>query len=103
MSRYTMVHDDLELAVGWDQPLGTYFAQVFRADTPDDADDDDGLVAWCGYGQGEIRNLDALTEWCEQHGFVIADSLRQRLVDDRNEPWQPGPLQRRFGFTGEHG
>lgn len=100
MSRRTVDSTpERELVVGWDPPLGTYFGQVNRLHPEPEEEE---CLAWCGYQMREITDLDALSAWCERQGFAaLRDDVRMALERDRAEPWEPGPLQRAFGFIGE--
>lgn len=92
MSRHVIVNDGShEVVVGWDSPLGAYFAQVYRAGG-DELADDDWLLS--------SSSLDGLAGWLEARGFALPDDIRERLQADRDAPWTPGPLQRALGFTG---
>ena len=55
MSRYTIPPDDrrFQVIVGWDDPLTTFFAQVFAL-TVDAEEDDTACVLWVG---GDLQAL----------------------------------------------
>ena len=59
MSRYSIPAQDPDLTVivGWDNPLLTFFAQVFNASI---ADDDDACVLWIGTAPQAISTVAAL-------------------------------------------
>lgn len=99
MSRHVAgTKDNLQLTVGWDPPMGTYFAQVHRTDAPLDEED---LVAWIGYEMRSVTDVEQLASWCADRGFALDERVVIQLQEDRAEPWEPGPLQRALGFTGE--
>jgi hypothetical protein len=57
----------VEVFVGWDPPLNTFFAQVFDLDI--DEDDPSAELLWIGASFGEIHDLrrvrNALQPWAE--------------------------------------
>lgn len=56
MSRHVIPHPDgLEVVVGWDPPLNTFFAQVFAGGS--DVDDPTELL-WVGCSPREIHNVE---------------------------------------------
>lgn len=85
MSRY-LISPDPEVVVGWDPPLGEYFAHVY--------DRDGELLANI---EGDLSDIDA---FCMGYSR-ISDEILAQLVADRAKPWEPGPLQKALGFTGE--
>lgn len=71
MSQYVVAatEDGLGCLLGWDPPLGTYFAQVYLVDDEggrvdlyldDDENEQSGTVLWVGHSPGEIRSVDEL-------------------------------------------
>ena len=100
MSRYTIaVQDGCEFVAGWDPPMGTYFAQAYDASVPEDEED---LVWWVGNQMRQIPTLGELRAVLENnHGVRIPFAIQEKLAADQAEPWEPGPLQRRLGFTGK--
>lgn len=101
MSRYTLsVEDEREIVVGWDPPLGTFFAQIFG---PDDEDGEENLVASIGQMPREVTTLEEIDEWVVRTtGHAIPSGVCEMLDADEKAPWEPGPLQRMFGFTGKN-
>jgi hypothetical protein len=63
--------------VGWDPPLGTYFAQVY----PNDGDLDDDPVLWIGSRPRQAPSLDALRGALQPYG-AISDELAATLTQD---------------------
>lgn len=99
MSRYAVPASGKEsFIVGWDPPLGTFFAQEYG---PSLEDDEDNLVWWIGYEPGEVTTIADLRRWCLDRGVVIPQDIDDALRRDESEPWTPGPLQRALGFTGK--
>lgn len=93
MSRYVVPADGKEFVVGWDPPLGTFFAQEF--------DRDEELVWWIGYEPSECTTIAHLRAECLTRGVVIPQDIDEALRSDESAPWTPGPLQRALGFTGK--
>jgi hypothetical protein len=63
--------------VGWDPPLGTYFAQVY----PNDGDLDDDPVLWIGLRPRQAPSLEALRVALQPYGG-ISDELAAALTLD---------------------
>lgn len=83
----------LTVVVGWDNPFGTFFAQVDRAQDADDPRDP--VLLWVGCAPGEIlraENLIApLAPYAELTEAHLAKLRADRAADaDR----APSPLQR---------
>lgn len=93
MSRHTLTPRDAthEVVVGWDGPMQTFFAQVFR--TVAGEEDDDTPLLWLGCAQGEVREPEdlatPLAPWAALPAEVIA-----LLRADRAASAAPTPLQR---------
>lgn len=98
MSRYVIQNDGArEVAVGWDPPLGTFFAQVFAPLVPDDEEE---LIWAIGQHRHEVTTVDELELALEEQGVTLLRAERDQLRADQAAPWEPGPLQRKLGFTG---
>lgn len=84
----------LVVIVGWDNPMGTFFAQVLPAD--DDVDDED-LVLWVGTRSGEIARPEDLVEPLAPYAQLSLAEIEQ-LKADRLEDVDrgPTPLQRQL-------
>lgn len=97
MSRYLIPVEDrpsvAEFVVGWDPPLGTFFAQEF--------DHEIELLWSVGYMPREIKTIGELRLVCIARGVVIPRDVDDKLIADEQAPWTPGPLQRALGFTGK--
>lgn len=99
MSRYVIQDDGRrEVVVGWDPPLGTFFAQIFAPQLPEDEEE---LIWWVGGGQCEVPSLSALQDALRTQGIHLNEATRGKLNEDSLAPWEPGPLQRALGFTGK--
>lgn len=73
MSRHEIVAGDIEVVVGWDPPLNTFFAQAW--DRTKDEDDPNAELLWIGCGYREIADLDligkAVAPWVQLPDDVI--------------------------------
>ena len=83
----------LSVVVGWDNPLGTFFAQVHRHQ--DDDDPRDPTLLWIGTAPGEIQRpadlVGPLAPYAELTESHLAQLRADRAADaDRG----PSPLQR---------
>jgi len=81
MSRYTIAaHPPYHhCVVGFDPPLGTFFAQVYRAPT---ARRQPRLVRWLGTEVHELPTLTALTAALAPYA-TVPDDLHQRLAHEQ--------------------
>ena len=91
MSRYRIPAQDpgLTAIVGWDNPLMTFFAQVFDPSIEEDAD---ACLLWIGTAPEAISTVAALqaqlTGWA-----TIPPDIVDRLVRDQQAATPPTPLQ----------
>jgi hypothetical protein len=89
---------DSTFIVGWDPPLGTFFAQE-EAFTVYEGED---VIWWIGYTMREIPTLaDLRYLLLVKKGIVIPKDIDDLLRADQEAPWTPGPLQQALGFTGK--
>ena len=92
MSRYSISAQQpgLTAIVGWDNPLTTFFAQVFDPSIEEDAE---ACLLWIGTAPGAIPTVAALqaqlTGWA-----TIPPAIVDRLVRDQQAATSPIPLQR---------
>jgi hypothetical protein len=96
MSRYAIPSDDkrLQVIVGWDAPLITFFAQVF--DTTVDADDDEAAcVLWVGNDVQALTTVAALQDALQGYA-TISPALVARLQHDQATTPPRSPLQERM-------
>jgi hypothetical protein len=101
MSRHLIEKEKLrEVWVGWDAPLGTFFAQIYAPQLPEDEEE---LIWEIGDRQREVTDLDELALALYEQGVTLRPETRARLAADEAEPWEPGPLQKAFGFTRKEG
>ena len=94
MSRYRIpVHPgsgDHYAIVGWDNPLGTFFAHVYTFEGPDVGD---AMTTWEGTEPGQITSVEQLG--CLLHGVAeIPAEVEAQLARDYAERTPPTPLQR---------
>ena len=81
MSRHTFYNEDkeLEIAVGWDQPLRTYFAVVSAKHT-------DVPVLWLGTRYHEIADPQSVIHAVHPHAPAFDEqALHSQLLTDRHE------------------
>ena len=95
MSRRTLLAHTpgMTVVVGWDNPLGTFFAQVTREIDPDD--DSDPIVFWTGGSYGEVQRAEDLVAPLALYAALTPEMVAQLRADraacaDRS----PSPLQR---------
>lgn len=102
MSRYMIEKNEKrEVVVGWDPPMGTFFAQEYIPEDPLDDFPDDGLVWWVGYTMREIPTIAELDKLLILRGVVLPPEINEKLCADAGAPWEPGPLQKQLGYTGK--
>jgi hypothetical protein len=92
MSRYHVPTPDPRrtAVIGWDNPLITFFAQIFNASIEDD---DDACVLWIGTAPEAIPTVAALQ--AQLAGWAaIPPAIADRLVRDQQAATPPTPLQR---------
>jgi hypothetical protein len=92
MSRYSIPAQDSDLTVivGWDNPLLTFFAQVFNASIEDD---DEACVRWIGTAPQAISSVAALQAQLVGWATIPADIV-DRLLRDQHAATPPTPLPR---------
>jgi hypothetical protein len=91
MSRYTFEgsRPELSIVVGWDNPLKTYFAQVWDGGGPGQGE----LRLWVGAGRDKVPTAEMLAELVAPYGEVPTDVLAQ-LDEDHELRTGPTTLQR---------
>ena len=76
----------IEVTVGWDVPLMTFFAQVENLDAPDDADP---LLLWIGLERREIAEPEALVSPLAPYAELTAEHLAELRRDrDHGDLWK---------------
>jgi hypothetical protein len=81
MSRYTIGGNTPELSIvlGWDNPLRSYFAQVWDGGSPGSGE----LKLWAGAGADRISTPEALAALVAPYGDIPATVLEQ-LEEDQD-------------------
>jgi hypothetical protein len=84
MSQHRFTTQEHTVVIGWDDPLQTFFAQVWPGH--DDEDWEEPLL-WVGCRAGEVATIDALAEALEPFA-EIPDEVAARLGQeyDQREP-----------------
>jgi hypothetical protein len=92
MSRYSIPaqHAALTIVVGWDNPLQTFFAQVFD---PSVEEDEEADLLWIGTAPQAIPTVAALQAQLADWATIPADVV-DRLSRDQQAATPPTPLQR---------
>jgi hypothetical protein len=87
MSQYSFWGNGLEFVVGWDNPLETFFVQVW-----DRSSESDDPLLWAGAKPGEVATVEALVALVRHYGEIPDELLMQLREDfDAREPlteWQ---------------
>ena len=93
MSRYHVDAKDAEhftVIVGWDNPMQTFFVQVW--DLAKEEDDDEACVFWIGTHPGSVPTVTALVQAMSAYAALPGDIATQLERDQAlSEP--PTPLQ----------
>lgn len=91
MSRYTIPAQNpaLTVTVGWDNPLGTLFAQVFDPSIEEDAE---ACLLWIGTAPEAIPTVAALQAQLADWAAIPPDIV-DRLIRDQQAATPPTPLQ----------
>lgn len=87
MSRYRIIghRAEHEVVVGWDNPLQTYFVQVFPPE-PADPDEDERPLAWLGGFPDELPTLEALMKVLKPYAALTQETMQQLSRDKRDAP-----------------
>lgn len=103
MSRIKLPKEDViqphhDIFVGWDNPLETFFAQVYDMTI---LDEDFQLIEWVGTGRKEVFDMSALCvlmePWCN-----INNDIRAQLMRDWSERREPTVLQQSMPISRYH-
>ena len=91
MSRYTFAghRPELSIVVGWDNPLRSYFAQVWEGGGPPKGE----LRLWVGIGPDRVLTVETLAWLLAPYGN-IPERVVSQLEDDQDRRHEPRPLQR---------
>ena len=74
---------DLDIYVGWDPKLNTYYAHVI--DNKKDEDDEDRDVLRIGVLTNEIHDLGIVVDTLISHRIEVNDDILVKLYRDANE------------------
>ena len=90
MSRYTFEgsRTGLTIVVGWDNPLRTFFAQVWEGSGPPAGN----LLLWVGIRPDVVHTVEALAERVSTFGD-IPEEIALHLEDDYERRVEPSALQ----------
>lgn len=97
MSRYNIyprdpANADLELCVGYDQPLSTLFAHVIKPGPPEDLEIEDEYILMVGNRLNEIKSVDELAHLVSRWSDIPSD-IKRRLISDMAKPYERSALQ----------
>ncbi|WP_155960593.1 hypothetical protein [Fischerella sp. PCC 9605] len=82
MSRYQIESTNyVEITVGWDKPLGTYFAQIWESE------DSDEPIVWVGDELKDVTSVHQLTEAIAPYCNIPQDIIDLLTTDQINEPF----------------
>jgi hypothetical protein len=68
------------VVVGWDNPMRTYFAQIYWKDQK--VDGRDTPHEQVGQEYGEVPTVEALFEWLEGHEIAVPGEMAELLRSD---------------------
>ena len=94
MSRYDLPtrNPGLSAAVGWDNPLQSYFAQVSRPEQSED--DDDNVLLWVGAAPREVITVEDLARHLAPFADLAPEMAEQLRADRAAKLGQaPTPVQ----------
>jgi hypothetical protein len=93
MSRYTFAghRPELSIVVGWDNPLRTYFAQVWEGGGPPKGE----LRLWVGIGLDRVLTVETLAGLLAPYG-----DIPRRVVSQLEDDQERSTLQRLLGSRG---
>ena len=88
MSRHCISKEPLEIVVGWDPPLQTFFLQISDL-TKDEGNE---FVLWLGTYPGELPTIESLTDGLAPYA-ALTEELVQQLEAEKAGSTKPSPLQ----------
>lgn len=89
MSRHYISKKPLEIVVGWDPPLQTFFLQILDPTK----DEENQFVQWRGTYPDELPTTESLAAALAPYA-ALTPELRQQLEDEKARSAQPTALQR---------
>lgn len=92
MSRYIITGYDprYSIALGWDAPMTTFFAQI--SDLTIDEEESDPIVLWVGDTDMAIPTINQLQAAIAPYAILPPEIIEQ-LQADYDQTWTPSPLQ----------
>jgi hypothetical protein len=82
MSRHLLTNEKGEWAVGWDQPLQSFYLQLYDENLPED----DNPVIWAGATrESRMYEVDDLVRVARRNGLAIPYSLQVTLYGDKDD------------------
>ena len=97
MSRYYLSKRPLEVIVGWDNPLRTYFLQIIDPKK----NEEEEVILWLGLPSSKLPTIADLERAIEANSKIIPISLppelREKLEAERINSPRPTELQREIG------
>lgn len=93
MSRYRLSEDPLEIVVGWDTPLQTFFLQILDPAK----DEEEEIILWLGMRPSELPTITDLDRALDDHaaltsGVALTPELRRRLEEEIADNARPTEL-----------
>ncbi|WP_298332407.1 hypothetical protein [Asticcacaulis sp.] len=85
MSRHELQNGRYRIALGWDNPMQSFFATVTSGP-------DDYVHLWVGTCRGEVPSIDALAAALSPY-HTLTGEMRIRLHQDRLDTLDRGPTQ----------
>lgn len=91
MSRHTIpaLRPGLEVSVGWDRPLASFYGQVFDPTIDDEVADP--IILWIGGGPGEVATVEALAAALAPQATLEPEMLDTLREDCAREGVRPAP------------
>lgn len=88
MSRHYVSRNPLEIVVGWDSPLQTFFLQI----SDPTRDEGNEFVLWLGTYPGELPTIESLAAALAPYA-ALTEELAQQLAAEKAGSAKPSPLQ----------
>lgn len=82
---------DLDICIGWDAPLSTFFAHVIRTGSSDDLEIEDVLLM-VGNRLNEVQSVEDLANLLSAY-TDIPYSIKNQLILDMAKPYERSPFQ----------
>lgn len=79
-----------DVIVGWDNPLNTFFCQIFDCDA---YDEDEELILQIGQSFSEYCDIEKFKKELEKHNIILTEEMIEILENDRETARPRTPLQ----------